>query len=56
MSWFFAILKVLAILAVYGGLVLALERRTLSRGPLGDGQRQLEPLNKNKARRSRRVA
>lgn len=46
-----AVLKILAILAVYGALVWTLERRCEARLAPYDGSRQSEPSGRGRARR-----
>lgn len=46
-----AVLKILAILAVYGALVWTLERRCEARFAPYDGSRQSEPAGRGRARR-----
>lgn len=57
MIWISFIVKVLAILAIYGGLSLALERRARSAGPSAEWIRAANARCKYKAsRRQGRVA
>ena len=56
MIWIIAVVKVLAILATYGGLVWALERRSASRTTPMDATRHGDATSKARTRRHGRVA
>jgi HAMP domain-containing protein len=56
MIWIIAVVKVLTILAIYGGLVWALERRSASRLNPMDATRHADATSKARARRHGKVA